>query len=396
MKPLDGVRICDFTLHAAGPYGTHYLSMLGAQCIKIESRARLDIHRRPHPVYGRLEPAEFDQGNGNKYAVVLNLRTPKGVELAKKLVRVSDIVTENFRPGVIRKLGLSYDVLKQLRPALVMASVSAAGQIGPEWADPGYAPIFSAVGGLGYLTGYEDGPPVELRNMMDNVTGLTMACAVLVALYKARKTGIGEHVDVAAREVASSFIGDAIVAASMGIPVRRKGNEMPYASPHGVYRCKGDDAWITISVNTQTEWEALARALAATHLLEDHRFRDASRRWLNRKALDELIASLTSRHDRKDLTKQLQAVGVAAFPSFSAKDLAEDEHLRARGTVMDMTSPKGNTRAVVNAPWRFEKTPARMDRWMPGLGEHNEYVFGEILGMAKSEIRRLVDEEVIW
>lgn len=396
MKPLDGVRICDFTLHAAGPYGTHYLSMLGAQCIKIESRARLDIHRRPHPVYGRLEPAEFDQGNGNKYAVVLNLRTPKGVELAKKLVSVSDIVTENFRPGVIRKLGLSYDVLKQLRPALVMASVSAAGQIGPEWADPGYAPIFSAVGGLGYLTGYEDGPPVELRNMMDNVTGLTMACAVLVALYKARKTGIGEHVDVAAREVASSFLGDAIVAASMGISVKRNGNEMPYASPHGVYRCKGDDAWITISVNTQTEWEALARALAATHLLEDHRFRDASRRWLNRKALDELIASLTSRHDRKDLTKQLQAVGVAAFPSFSAKDLAEDEHLRARGTVMDMTSPKGNTRAVVNAPWRFEKTPARMDRWMPGLGEHNEYVFGEILGMAKSEIRRLVDEEVIW
>lgn len=152
MKPLDGVRICDFTLHAAGPYGTHYLSMLGAQCIKIESRARLDIHRRPHPVYGRLEPAEFDQGNGDKYAIELNLRKPKGVELAKKLVSVSDIATENFRPGVIRKLGLSYDVLKQLKPSLVMASVSAAGQIGPEWSDPGYAPIFAAVGGLGYLT----------------------------------------------------------------------------------------------------------------------------------------------------------------------------------------------------------------------------------------------------
>lgn len=396
MKPLDGVRICDFTLHAAGPYGTHYLSMLGAECIKIESRSRLDIHRRPHPVYGRLEPAEFDQGNGDKLAIVLNLRTAKGVELAKKLVAVSDIVTENFRPGVIRRLGLSYDVLKQLRPALVMASVSASGQVGPEWADPGYAPIFAAVGGLGYLTGYEDGPPVELRNMMDNVTGLTMACAVLVALYKARKTGVGEHVDVAAREVASSFIGDAIVAASVGIPVQRKGNEMPYASPHGVYPCKGDDAWITISVKTQTEWEALARALEAPHLLEDQRFGDASRRWLNRKALDELIATLTSRYERKALTKQLQAAGVAAFASLSAKDLAQDEHLRMRGTVMDMTSPKGNTRAVVSAPWRFEKTPARMDRWMPGLGEHNEYVFGEILGLAKSEIARLIEQEVIW
>ena len=327
---------------------------------------------------------------------MLNLRTARGVELAKKLVAVSDIVTENFRPGVIRRLGLSYDVLKQLRPALVMASVSASGQVGPEWADPGYAPIFSAVGGLGYLTGYEDGPPVELRNMMDNVTGLTMACAVLVALYKARKTGLGEHVDVAAREVASSFLGDAIVAASVGIPVQRKGNEMPYASPHGVYPCKGDDAWITISVKTQAEWEAFALAIEARHLLQDERFGDASQRWLNRKALDELIATLTPRYDRKALTKRLQAAGVAAFASLSAKDLAEDEHLRMRGTVMDMTSPKGNTRAVVNAPWRFEKTPARMDRWMPGLGEHNEYVFGEILGLAKSEIARLVDEEVIW
>jgi len=177
-KPLDGVRICDFTLHAAGPYGTQYLSLLGAECIKIESRMRLDIHRRPHPVYGRLEAAEFDQGNGNKLAIELNLRSAKGVALAKRLVALSEVVTENFRPGVIRRLGLDYEVLKPLRPGLVMASVSASGQTGPEWADPGYAPIFAAVGGLGHLTGYADGPPVELRNMMDNVTGLTMACAV--------------------------------------------------------------------------------------------------------------------------------------------------------------------------------------------------------------------------
>ena len=396
MKPLDGVRICDFTLHAAGPYGTHYLSMLGAQCIKIESRARLDIHRRPHPVYGRLEPAEFDQGNGDKLAIVLNLRTARGVELAKELVAVSDIVTENFRPGVIRKLGLSYDVLKLLRPALVMASVSASGQVGPDWADPGYAPIFAAVGGLGYLTGYADGPPVELRNMMDNVTGMTMACAVLVALYKARRTGVGEHVDVAAREVASSFLGDAIVAASAGIPVHRKGNEMPYAAPHGVYRCHGDDAWISISVNTQAEWLALVHSLGVPDMANDERFGDAVRRWQHRAALDELITNSTCRHDAQALTAQLQGAGVAAFVSFNARDLAEDAHLRMRETIMDMTGPQGKTRAVVNAPWRFEKTPARMERWMPGLGEHNEYVFGEILGLATREIAELVEQEVIW
>ncbi len=395
-KPLDGVRICDFTLHAAGPYGTQYLSLLGAECIKIESRMRLDIHRRPHPVYGRLEAAEFDQGNGNKLAIELNLRSAKGVALAKRLVALSEVVTENFRPGVIRRLGLDYEVLKPLRPGLVMASVSASGQTGPEWADPGYAPIFAAVGGLGHLTGYADGPPVELRNMMDNVTGLTMACAVVVALYKARRTGQGDHVDVAAREVASSFIGDAIVAASAGIPVARKGNDMPYAAPHGVYPCAGEDRWITISVNDDQGWCALLQVLGATGPLADERFVDRTARWLNRCALDDALGLITRTHDARQLTAALQAAGVAAFPSLNARDLVEDPHLRMRETIVDLVGPQGKSRSMIGAPWRFDKTPVRMERWMPGLGEHNEYVFGELLGLSTAQIKALAEEEVIY
>jgi crotonobetainyl-CoA:carnitine CoA-transferase CaiB-like acyl-CoA transferase len=394
-KPLDGVRICDFTLHAAGPYGTHYLSMLGAECIKIESRERLDIHRRPHPVYGRWEAAEFDQGNGNKLAIELNLKKAEGVALAKRLVAISEIVTENFRPGVIKRLGLSYEVLKPLRPGLVMASVSASGQTGPDWADPGYAPIFGAIGGLGYMTGYEDGPPVEMRNMMDNVTGMTMACAVLIALYKARRTGQGEHVDVAAREVASSFIGDAVVAASAGLPIHRKGNDMPYAAPHGAYPCREPDTWISISVSSDADWRALADTLHAPDLLSENDFADRTGRWVHRRGLDQRIAALTRNEEAKILADRLQRVGVAAFPSLNAKDLVSDPHLRARETIIDMTGPQGKTRAVVSAPWRFEKTPVRMDRWMPGLGQHNEYVFGELLGLSTAAIKQLAEAEVI-
>ena len=395
-RPLEGVRICDFTLHAAGPYGTHYLAMLGAECIKIESRMRLDIHRRPHPVYGRLEAAEFDQGNGGKLAIELNLQKPEGVAIAKRLVALSEIVTENFRPGVARRLGLAYEDLKPLRPALVMASVSASGQTGPDWADPGYAPIFGAMGGLGTMSGHADGPPVEMRNIMDNVTGLTMACAVLVALHKARRTGVGEHVDVAAREVAASFIGDAIVADSAGVAVGRRGNDMPPAAPHGVYPCAGEDRWIALAVTTQEEWGALVGVLGSPVALADAAFASRAGRWEQRQRLDACLAGLTRAHDNAALAARLQERGVAAHPSFDARDIVTDPHLRARGAILDLPMPSGGVRAVTGAPWRFAATPVTLERGMPGLGEHNDYVFGELLGMDRARVAALKEAEVIY
>ena len=189
MPPLRGVRVADFTLHAAGPFCAHMLALLGAECIKIETAGRLDIFRKPHPVYGRMGAATFDQVTSNKLSVQLNLKQPRGVELAKRLVAVSDIVAESFRPGVMDRLGLNYEALKAVKPDIVMVSVSASGQTGPERGYAGYAPLFGAAGGLGTLTGYEDGPPTEIRHVMDHSTGLTAAMAVLAAYLRKKRTG---------------------------------------------------------------------------------------------------------------------------------------------------------------------------------------------------------------
>ena len=183
MKPLSGIRIADFTVHNAGPFCTHLLSQLGAEVIKIESAMRPDAFRKPHPVYGRMGPATFDQVASTKLSVRINLKKPEGAALAKRLVAASDIAAESFRPGVIGRLGLGFDDLVAVKPDIIMLSVSSSGQTGPDRHFAGYAPLFGAWGGLGQMTGYADGPPVEMRHVMDHTVGMNAAVAVLAALH---------------------------------------------------------------------------------------------------------------------------------------------------------------------------------------------------------------------
>ena len=394
--PLTGVRVADFTLHAAGPFCAHILSLLGAEVIKIETSTRPDIFRKPHPVYGRMTAATYDQVASNKLSVQLNLKDPRAVELAKRIVGVSDIVAESFRPGVMDRLGLSYDALKAVKPDIVMVSVSASGQTGPERGYAGYAPLFGAAGGLGTLTGYEDGPPTEIRHVMDHSTGLTAAMAALAAFLRKKRTGLGQHVDVAAREVACGFIGDALLQfAATGIAPRRTGNDAPQIAPHNVYPCAGEDAWVSIAVATDAEWRAFAKALDHEEWLADARFASASSRWSHRRELDGEVAAWTRARSREDVTRVLQSAGVAAFPSFTAQDIVDDPHLNARGTITSLTGPQAETRKVVGPPWRFSRTPASIEHWTPDLGAHNQYVFGELLGLDEREIENLVAARVI-
>lgn len=395
--PLYGVRVADFTLHAAGPYCAHLLSLLGAECIKIETAVRPDIFRKPHPVYGRMGAATFDQVASNKLSVQLNLKDARGVDLAKRIVAASDIVAESFRPGVMDRLGLSYEALKEVKPDIVMVSVSASGQTGPERAYAGYAPLFGAAGGLGTLTGYDDGPPTEIRHVMDHSTGLTAAMGTLAAYLRKKRTGRGQHVDVAAREVACGFIGDALLQfAATGVAPRRAGNAAAQSAPHNVYPCAGNDAWVSIVVASDTEWRAFARALGRGEWLADSRYVSASSRWAHREKLDVEVSAWTRTHTREDVTLILQAAGVAAFPSYTAQDIVDDPHVNARGAITAMSGPDGESRKVVGPPWRFSRTPASIERWTPKLGEHNEYVFGELLGLSSPEVEALVEAKVIY
>lgn len=388
--PLAGLRVADFTLHAAGPFCTHQLSQLGAEIIKIETRDRPDIFRKPHPVYGRMGAATFDQVASNKRSITLNLKNPRGLEVAKRLIAVSDVVAESFRPGVMERLGLSYDVLKTIKPDIVMVSVSASGQSGPERTHAGYAPLFGAAGGLGTLTGYEDGPPTEIRHAMDHSTGLNATAATLAALLRRKRTGKGCHVDVAAREVASAFIGDALLEqAAGGHRPARRGNDDPAFVPHDVYPCRDADSWVSIAVKSDDEWRRLAQAAGRPQWLTDPRFADFASRRRHRAEINAELSAWTRGHTTREVFEALQKAGVAAVPAWTSQDLIDDPHLRARGTIQDLAGPEGQTRSIVGPSWRFARTPASIDRWTPDLAEANDYVLHSVLGYSPDEVARL-------
>lgn len=395
LAPLKGVRIADFTIHAAGPFCTHLLSQLGAECIKIESRARPDAFRKPHAVYGRMTAATFDQVSANKLSIRLNLKQAEAVELARKLVAVSDIAAESFRPGVMNRLGLGFDSLREVKPDVVMLSLSSSGQDGPDSHFAGYAPLFGAWGGLGFMSGYTDGPPVEMRHVMDHSAGLHAATATLAALHQRRRTGQAQHVDLAAREVASAMIGDALILASLGITPPRPGNADLGMSPSGVYATAQPDRWLTLAVRNDAEWEALVRALSGG--VPDPRFETMEARVRHRDEVDSLVTSWLSACSADEAAERLQQAGVCAHVSWHMEDIAADAHMRARGALTQVSSPEIPPRLAVGAPAIFSDTDeVGICRLTPALGQDEEYVFGRLLGLSSAQRRELEEREVIY
>ncbi len=396
-KPLAGIRIADFTVHNAGPFCTHLLSQLGAEVIKVESAMRPDAFRKPHPVYGRMGPATFDQVSATKLSVRINLKKPEGIALAKRLVAVSDIAAESFRPGVIGRLGLGYEDLRAVKQDIIMLCVSSSGQSGPDKHFAGYAPLFGAWGGLGEMTGYADGPPVEMRHVMDHTVGMNAAVAVLAALQRRRATGAGGLVDVSAREVASSLLGEALLMAAAGEEPRRIGNDHLSHAPHGVYPAQGEDRWVAIAVTDDAQWQALAAIIDEPALAGDARFARAADRHANRAALEPVIAAWTRTLPADDISEMLQDAGVAAHGSWTTPEIAADPHLRARGAICEVQEPDGQHRAAVGVPMRLSRgAEIGIHRGTPKLGEDEDYVYGELLGLGRDERTALEDGEVIY
>ena len=397
MKPLSGIRIADFTVHNAGPFCTNLLSQLGAEVVKIESAMRPDAFRKPHPVYGRMGPATFDQVSSTKLSVRVNLKKPEGIALAKRIVGISDVAAESFRPGVIGRLGLGYEALCAVKPDIIMLSVSSCGQEGPDSHFAGYAPLFGAWGALSDLTGYPDGPPVEMRHVMDHTVGMNAAVAVLAALHRRRATGLGCLVDVAAREVSSSLLGEALLLAAAGQAVTRTGNEHPRMAPHGVYKAAGDDRWVSIAVETDVEWQRLASIMGTPGLAGDPRFATQAARHENRVALDDIVAVWTATLPGAVVEAMLQEAGIAAHESWTAREITADAHLRERNAIVNVREPDGRVRAAVGVPVRLSKGgDIGIARGTPKLGEHEEYVYGELLGMSTAERQELQDDQVIF
>ncbi len=394
--PLHGVRVLELTKIWAGPYTGKLLAFLGAEVIRVESLDSLDATRR-YGVKDINNAPGFQAVNPGKCSVQLNVRSDEGRGLIKDLVKVSDIFIENLRPGAASRLGLGYDVLRTLRPEIVAVSMSMYGHKGPLSYQTGYAPCFSSLAGVCNLVGYEGGAP-QLLNVRygDSSYGTTAAFAAVVALIHRQRTGQGQFVDVSAVESLAAMLGDSFMEYSLtGRVPTRDGNRHPEMAPHGCYPCKGSE-WISIAVRSNEEWQALCAVMGDPALIVDPRYSDTASRQANAPELDQVLATWTATQDARELEAELRGRGVAAFKSLNSIDLISDQRLWDRGFYRHVTDSKQHPVSIVGAPWRMSVTSTSIDRAAPLLGEHNDYVLGELLGLSVAERQRLVAEKIVY
>lgn len=399
--PLQGLRVADFSWAWAGPYATELLAFLGAEVIKVESTKRIDPVRQGSFTTGQTftgvdASTAFHELNLGKLGVKLDLRQPKAIELAKRLVSLSDIVMQNMRPGAMERLGLGYEALKEVKPDIIYLSSSARGTTGPEREYSGYASHFAALGGIAYITGIPNSEPARGGGEMDLLSGATSAYALLAALNHRRNTGEGQHIDLSSSEVVSVLIGEVLMdyLANGRVGVAR-GNLDESMAPHNSYRCKGEDKWVSIAVATDEEWQALCQVMGNPERAKDERFLTVSARWQNQAELDRLIEQWTSNYSHYEVMATLQQAGVAAVPCFNSEELFHNPHLNQRQCWTKVVHPVLGEQMVLTPPWKLSATPAKVSSAAPLLGQHSHYVFRELLGMTDDEISLLEEEEVI-
>jgi crotonobetainyl-CoA:carnitine CoA-transferase CaiB-like acyl-CoA transferase len=393
--PLAGVRVLEIAKVWAGPYAGKLLSFLGAEVIKVESNGNLDEMR----AYGGVDVNHapyFLSLNPEVLSVQVNLKSEQGVALVRDMVAKSDIVLNNIRPGAMERMGLGYEGLRAIKKDIIAVSIKMYGNDGPLGYQTGYAPCFASLGGLNYLVGYENEPPKGINMRYgDSTTGAAAAFAAVVALLHRERTGEGQFIDVSAVECMASMIGDSLLeyALTGKIPAA-DGNAHPDMAPHGCYPCQ-DNSWISIATASDDEWRALCRVLDRADLTADPKFATCRDRIKHRKVLDDLIATFTTNHDAETLSQQLRSAGVAAFRSQTAPDIIKDETLWAREVFKFVTDVEEGARPIVAAPWHMSKTKTTIARGAPLLGEHNGYVYREILGLSGKDQQELVREGVI-
>ena len=399
--PLDGIRIADFGWILAAPQCTAWLGVMGAEVIRIESHHRPDIIRflgqDPQNVRGPDGSPLFNGLNYSKKSVTLNLGHPRGAALAKEIVRRSDIVVENFTSGVMKRWGLSYEELCQVTPGLIMISGSPVGQDGPDSHCVGWGPITQASAGICHLTGYADGPPVSLGGSWpDYMVGVVLAYAVLAALHCRRRTGKGQYIDLAMAEVVTAMLPEAVLDYVMnGRDQGRQGNRDAMMVPHNVYRCHGEDKWVAIAVETDEEWHSLCQVIGHPEWLEDTRFRDRRSRKAHEQELDVLLTAWTRERPQTEIMHRLQNVGVAATPVYDTESLIADPQFQQREYLVSLDHAVTGNHPVAGIPGKYSAIEPRYTP-APCLGQDNEDVFGNLLGLSRDEIARLQEEKVMY
>ncbi|MFA7248300.1 MAG: CoA transferase [Dehalococcoidia bacterium] len=400
--PLAGVRILDLTWWIAGPWATTQMAMMGADVIRLESRARPDSMRNTTP-FADGEPGinrsgRWNSHNYTKRSAALNLAKPEGLELAKRLVAKCDIVFENFAAGVLDRMGLDYETLKAINPRVILCSVSVIGRDGPFRHYVGMGPGAIAYSGLSAITGHRGGPHGTIPPFLaDYTTAWHAELAMLAALHERDRTGVGRRIELSMVEAQASQLPEPFIDATLnGRIATRKGNDHPFMAPHGYYPCAGNDRWLALSVANGEQWRGLCDVLDGPghRLSGDPRFAGADGRLQHRDELDAVIGSATSRLDPFALEARLRDAGVPAGVALNPEDVFADPHLREREVFISPPHEEVGPYPMVGLAWKLSGAPPAV--WAsPSLGQHNAYVYGDLLGMGNAEIEALQASGVV-
>jgi crotonobetainyl-CoA:carnitine CoA-transferase CaiB-like acyl-CoA transferase len=378
-----------------------HLGEHGATVVHVESRSRPDGFRVHYPPYkdnipGLNRTGTFAIFNDSKLGITLNLKRPRGLEIARQLVAWADVLIENFQPGVMARNGLSYEAAREINPSIIYLSSCNMGQTGPKASQRGFGSQLTSQSGFTHLAGDAAGEPMLLFGpYIDFVAVGFGLVAVLAALDCRRRTGRGQYIDLSQYECGLQFIAPAILDYQVnGRVMNRNGNRSPYAAPHGVYPCRGDDRWCAIAVCGEDEWNAFCGAAGHPEWAADPRFASLEARKAHEDALDALVGGWTSGRSPEEVMETLQAAGVRAGAVERLSDVFSDPQMAARGVFQELPHAELERFHYIAPPYILSETPSEQ-RPSPLLGEHNDLVYREILGLSGEEIERLTAEGVI-
>ena len=421
--PLRGIRALELAEIWAGPFCGALLGDMGAEVIKVEALQRIargPISPAPNTAgYPDYDPGErpwnrqgnFNATNRNKLGLTLDLTTEQGVSAFKELVAISDIVFTNYAFGVMDRLGLGHEVLRRIKPDLIVLFTPGYGNTGPYRQHRSMGMAIDAMTGHSALRGY---PDLDLSHNSlvhhpDAVAAVTATFAICAALHHRARTGQGQFIDMSQAEAFMPHLGEVFLENQMsGTRRERRGNSHPHMSPHGCYPCLGDDAWVTIAVRTDAEWQSFCAVIGQSDLETDSRFASLDDRIANREALNAIISEWTAQRDRNDIAAQLQAQGIPSAPVLGCgPDTYDDQHLQARNYFQLVTHPDAGTYPMSGPVWStlshtapdgsLEDAPRLPDRHdpAPGLGEHNHYLLGDLLCYGADTLQDLESASII-
>lgn len=390
-EALRGVTVLEPAQYLSGPVAGMLLADMGATVIHIE-RPKIGDALRGYGFKVANQSSRFLWVNRNKASITLDLSTEKGTQIFKDLVKRADVVIENFPPGTMRKFGISYEELQEVNPEIILASISGFGQYGPYKGRVAFDLVAQAAGGLMSLTGYPEQPPVRAgAAIADILGGLLALSAVLMALFWREKTRQGQHIDVSLMDTVFFALGYQFIDhINFGLKCERQGNRYPGAGVTDIY--ESNDGYFVVQVPTDRLWRKLTGAIGREDLLDDSRFDTNIKRFQNDHLVHEVIEQWSRNKPINEITEALTKAEIPFFPVMTLDQLAVDPSLLERDMILEKEQPSMGKIRIPGIPVKLSATPGRIDKPAPSLGEHNEEVYGQLLGFT-TEVRKKLEEE---